>query len=287
MMTASLLTMAPSCRRRAARAAVTLLLLSSGTASATLAQDDPALAAFRAARGLAMAGQADAAVAAFTRTADLAKTGDDKAIETAALRGAAELLALTRPCTDSAEAMLRRAISVANSGDRSAADALVRLLASRGNVAGARQALVAAYSDVPSLGRAITKESVRYLQGQAAVELASGHEAAALSALSQALAIAARLHVGDVSDTVAKPTGAVDETNGWVMFDLGMLRLTAKSPSVRQPKAGASILDLVSAASALMLDGGEYEPYPILRLGDRLMLQSRRAGSTTVPPRAC
>jgi tetratricopeptide (TPR) repeat protein len=269
------------------RQATALVLLSVAAASASSAQDDPAVAEFKSARAFAMQGQADAAIAAFGRAAERARASDDKAMQVAALRGAAELLALIRPCTDSAERTLRLAITAANSGDRSAADALVRLLAARGNVAGARQALVAAYSDVPSLGRAITKESARYLQGQAAVEFASGHEAAALSALSQALSIAARLHVGDVSDTVARPTGAVDETNGWIMYDLGVLRLTAKSPSVRQLKAGASLLDLVGAAPALRLDGGEYEPYPILRLADRLMLQSRAAGSTTVPARGC
>jgi hypothetical protein len=268
------------------RFAGTLLLLCI-TAAPGLAQDDPAVAGVRAARGLAMQGQTEAAITAFGRAAEQARSSDDKAMYVAALRGAAELLALTRPCTDSAERTLRLAMSVADPGDRSAADALVRLLASRGNVAGARQTLVAAYSNVASLGRAITKESVRYLQGQAAVELAGGHEAAALSALSQALSIAARLHAGDVSDTVAKPTGVVDETNSWVMFDLGVLRLTATSPSVRQLKAGASILDLVSAASPLMLDGGEDEAYPILRLPDRLMLQSRAKGSTTVPRRGC
>lgn len=272
---------------RAVAGLATVLLLCTSTAATSAAQSDPGLNGFRAARALAVQGQTDAAIAAFGQAADQARKSDDKAVLVASLRGAADLLATKRPCTDSAERTLRLALTLADKGDRSVADALVRLLVSRGNVAGARQLLVAAYSDVPNLGRAITKESVRYLQGQAAVELAGGHEAAALGALSQALAIAARLHVGDVSDTVAKPTGSVDDTNAWVMFDLAVLRLTAKSPGIRQPRAGASMLDMLSAAPTEMLDGGEAEAYPITRLADRQLLRSRAAGSTSAPPRTC
>jgi tetratricopeptide (TPR) repeat protein len=262
-----------------------VLVLVSGRAAS--AQNDVGLRSFRAARALALRGQTDEAIATFTRAAQEARASDDKAIHIASLRGLADLLSTKRPCTDSAERVLRTALAASETGDRSSADALVRLLASRGKGAEAQRVLVAAYSDVPSLGRAITKESMRYLQGQAAVELAEGHEAAALSALNQALAIAARLHRGDVSDTVAKPSGAVDDVNAWVMFDLAMLRLRARSPSIRQPKTGASILDMLLEAPAGVLDGSDDEPYPVTRLADRLLLQAHVKGSTTVPAQGC
>jgi hypothetical protein len=207
----------------------------------------------------------------FLKAAKEAAAKDDKPIQVAALRGAADLLSLKRPCTDSAERVLRTAVQVAEPGDRSAADALVRLLAAQGKSKDAMSTLVAAYSDVPSLGKAITRESMQFLQGQAAVEFAGGHEAAALAALNQALVIAARLKQGDTSDSVAKPTGAVDEVNAWVMYDLAMLRMNAKSASVRGTATGTAILRQLLASQQL-LDGSDDTPHPITRLLDRITL---------------
>ena len=245
------------------------------------AQADAALNAFHSARDQAVAGEAESALQAFLSAASVAEKLDDMAIQVAALRGAADLLAMQRPCTDSAQVILQKARAAAGPDDRSASDAMVRLLVSRGNADAARSALVSAYSDIPNLGRAITKESMRYLQGLAAVELAGGHEAAALSNLQQSLTIAARLRQGGVGDSVAQPSGTVNELNVWVMYDLAQLRLTAKSASVRNSKLGDSIMDMISAAPTALLDGGSDEPYPVTRIHDRRVISRRAQGSSS------
>ncbi len=223
------------------------------------------------------------ALSLFFKAADLAKAKDDKAVQVAAWRGAADLLSIRRPCSDTAERLLRAAIAIAEPGDRSASDALVRLLSAQRRPKEAMSLLVAAYSDVPSLGRAITRESMHFLQGQAAAELADAHEAAALAALNQALGIAARLKQGDTSDSVAKPTGVVDEVNAWVMFDLGMLRMNAKSASVKGTAAGTAILRQL-LANLKFLDGSDEEPHPITRLLDRITVGAGVATPLPVCP---
>ncbi|MES2523076.1 MAG: hypothetical protein V4617_10285 [Gemmatimonadota bacterium] len=251
------------------------------------AQPEPATRSFRAARALALQGQPEQAVAGFQRAAVEAKASGDAAVEVAARRGVADLLAMRRPCTDSAELTLREALRAADTGDRSASDALVRLLAARGNVTAARQILVAAYSDVPSVGRSVTSESVRFLQGQATLQFAGGQESAALSTLGDALGIAARLHEGDTRDSVPHPSGAVDRINAWVLFDLAMLRLNAKSPSIRQARTAATILDRLVSAPADVLDGGDSEAYPVTRLDDRLLLQAHARGAMPAARSGC
>lgn len=250
------------------------------------AQGDPMWRAFRAARSLALGGQVAAAKLAFAASATEARSQGEKAVLTASLRAAADLFSLDRPCTDVPERTLREAVAAADVGDRTAADALVRLLASRGNTAGARTVLLDAYGNVPALGRAITRESLHYLQGQAAIESAEGHESAALSALNQALAIAARLRAGDVSDTVARPSGSVDAENAWVLFDLAQLRLHARSADIRVPKSGMSIMSLLASAAPRLLEGGDEAPYPLTRLADRLAILAHARSSITRPP-AC
>ena len=272
------------------RALIALCLVVAGSTApgALAAQGDAALVAFHSARQKALSGEDDIALQAFLAAAASAQRLDDKAIEGAALRGAADMLAMRRPCTDSARVLLQNVRASAGPDDRSAADALVRLLASRGDANAARSALVAAYSNVPSLGRAITKESMRYLQGLAAVELAGGHEAAALSNLEQALVIAARLRQGGVGDSIAQPSGAVDAVNAWVMYDLAQLRLSAKSPSIRSRKVGDSIMSMLSAAPESLLDGGADEPYPITRIADRRVIRGVKPGESAIaPPAAC
>jgi hypothetical protein len=253
------------------------LALSLAGATPAVAQPDGADGFFRLAiqtvLGPTMAGPAkdSTALALFHKAAELAKAKDDKAIQVASLRGAADLLSAKVPCTDSAERVLRTAMTVAESGDRSAADALVRMLSRQGRTKDAMATLVAAYSDVPSLGRAITRESMNFLQGQAAVQFAEGSEAAALTTLNQALVIAARLKQGDTSDSVAKPSGMVDDVNAWVMYDLAMLRAHAKSASVRQRETATAILNQLLANMALM-NGSDGDPHPVTRLTDRMQV---------------
>ncbi|MEO7521118.1 MAG: hypothetical protein ABIW79_04825, partial [Gemmatimonas sp.] len=81
---------------------------------------------------------------------------------------------------------------------------------------------------------------------------------------------------------VAKPTGSVDDVNAWVVYDLGMLRMNAKSASIKQTAAGTAMLRHL-LANAKLLDGSDDEPHPITRLLDRIALL---AGGTT-PHAAC
>jgi hypothetical protein len=242
---------------------------------------------FRAARALALSASLDSATSAFRRSAADAIAEGERNVAVASLRGAADLLALRYPCADSADVVLRDAMRIADTGDRTAADALVRLLAARGNASGARQTLVDAYAGVPALGRSITKESMRFLQGQAAIQVASTQESGALATLNQALGIAARLHAGDVSDSVARTSSAVDPVNAWLLFDLGMLRLQAKSPTIRQLRVGTALLDSLANTPASVLDGGADEAFPTTRIGDRLLLRAHASGTPPGPRHTC
>ena len=162
-----------------------ILLYTLGVATASPlvsagAQDETARIAWHEGRRLAIAGLADSALAQYAKAGSAAKSIGDQAIGTAVQRGIADIYLVYRGCADSAQRILSDAAATAAPGDRSAADALVRLLAARGNIALARTTLVTAYDDVPSVGRLIQRESITFLQGMATIERYSGHEAAAL-----------------------------------------------------------------------------------------------------------
>ncbi len=249
----------------AAAAAVVLTTVASRD---LVAQSGQPVALWRAGRALALRGQVDSALRALEQASLAARSAGDLATEQAALRGRTDLWML-RGCADSATRILREAVATASPGDRSSADALVRLLASRKEIADARAVLVKAYSDVPSVGSNITRESITFLQGMAAVELVGGQESAALSTLNSALAIAVRLHEGDVKDRSDHAVGDITDENAWLMFDLAELRRTAKSAAVRSPREQARIMaNLVKAWPTLdvLPDDG----FPITRFADRL-----------------
>lgn len=241
--------------------------------------------------GLALS--ADSSLMHFTRAMNEARASGDEAMATAAARGRADVWLSLRNCPDSALRILRDAQATAAPGDRSVAEALVRLLASRGDVAGARATLVAAYSDVGGVGRTITRESVTYLRGRGVVEQADGHESAALSTYNEALMIAARLHDGDAGDTSnVHAVGEVTSENAWVLFNLAQLRAHAKSPAIASQRESTRLMGLLLAAWSVV-DDPRATPFPTARLGDRLILraeQCRRAGSpcpVPKPPRGC
>lgn len=258
--------------RAGARAFLLAALGVSGAAAGPLraqtATDGGAL--WRQARAMAARGQLDSAQRTLERAATVAGAAGDRATEQATQRGRADLWQL-RGCADSAVRILRDAVAAAAPGDRASADALVRLLASRGTVAEARTVLVQRYRDVPSVGRTITGESVRFLQGMAAVELAGGQESAALSTLNSALAIAVRLHEGDVTERSEHAAGEITAENAWLLFDLAQLRRTAKSTGIRSPREHARLMGLLTdawpALEALPDDGP-----PVTRLADRLVM---------------
>jgi hypothetical protein len=257
---------------RRALLAAAAVLVASATATDLAAQSGDAVVRWRAGRALALRGQVDSALRTLEQAGAGARTAGDLATEQATRRGRADLWML-RGCADSASQILREAVSAASPGDRSSADAFVRLLASRKAVAEARTVLVKAYGNVPSVGSSITRESVTFLQGMAAVELAGGQESAALATLNSALAIAVRLHEGDVKDRSTHAVGEITDENAWLMFDLAQLRRTAKSTGIQSPREHARIMgNLVKAWPTLdvLPDDG----FPITRFADRLVMRA-------------
>lgn len=241
------------------------------------AQDDDDLARrhWRTARMLAVQGRADSALAHYAEARRHAEKDGDQSMVAATLVGAAQVHAVHIGCNDSATILFREALRRSGPGDRLAADAFVRYLAATGKVAEAQQVLADAYQGVEGLGRAITRESMTWYQGTAAIQRARGQEPAALATLNSALEIAARLRTGDVSDSVAKPTGEVDPVNYWVMYDLAQLRLNARSRSVANTDAGTKIMDaLVNAGAGF--DERDELPIPVSRLLDTLTLQAHQ-----------
>lgn len=269
--------------RALARALLVAALGASGAGAGPLEAQraTDAVALWRQARAMAARGQLDSAQRALDGAATAARAAGDRATEQATMRGRADLWQL-RGCADSAIRILRDAVAAAAPGDRASADALVRLLAGRAAVAEARTVLVQSYRDVPSVGRTITGESVRFLQGMAAVELAGGQESAALSTLNSALAVAVRLHEGDVKDRTEHAAGEVTAENAWLLFDLAQLRRSAKSPGIRSPREQARLMGLLTDAwpplEALPDDGP-----PVTRLADRLTMAAALCAAARGP----
>ncbi len=254
------------------RALLAAAVLSATATHVLAAQSGEAVGVWRVGRAVALRGQVDSALRVLEQAGSAARTAGDLATEQATRRGRADLWML-RGCADSATRILREAVIAASPGDRSSADALVRLLASRKSVAEARTVLVKAYGDVPSVGSNITRESVTFLQGMASVELAGGQESAALATLNSALAIAVRLHEGDEKERSEHAVGEITDENAWLMFDLAQLRLHAKSTAIRSPREHARIMgNLVKAWPTLdvLPDNG----FPITRFGDRLVMRA-------------
>ncbi|MBL0171837.1 MAG: hypothetical protein IPP90_14160 [Gemmatimonadaceae bacterium] len=292
----SLIVRAPTLRASVPRASVRslwplLCLLVPRVAATQIPQD--ARHWFEEGKRTGLIGHADSSLLYFTRAWTDAKSSGAEAMTVAAARGRADVWLVLRGCADSAVRILRDAQASAPPGDRSAAEALVRLLASRGDVPAARAALVAAYADVGGVGRTITRESIAYLRGRAVVERAGGQESAALSTYNEALIIATRLHEGDANDTTdIHASGEVTSENAWVLFDLAQLRAHAKSPSIASARESARVMGLLLAAWDVVDDPGA-TPFPTVRLGDRLVLraeQCRRAGTSCPvpkPPKGC
>ncbi|PHX66027.1 MAG: hypothetical protein CK550_01760 [Gemmatimonadetes bacterium] len=251
---------------------IAAVVVANGMAGVLPAQSSDAVARWRAGRALALRGQVDSALRTLEQAGAGARTAGDLATEHATRRGRADLWML-RGCVDSASRILREAVTAAVPGDRSSADAFVRLLASQQAVAEARTVLVKAYGDVPSVGRSITRESVTFLQGMAAVELAGGQESAAMATLTSALAIAVRLHDGNMTARREHAVGDLTVENGWLLFDLAQLRRTAKSTGIHSPREHARIMDnLVKGWPTL--DVRPDDGVPITRFADRLAMRA-------------
>lgn len=251
---------------------IAAVVVANGMAGVLPAQSSDAVVRWRAGRDLALRGQVDSALRTLEQAGAGARTAGDLATEHATRRGRADLWML-RGCVDSASRILREAVTAAVPGDRSSADAFVRLLSSQQAVAEARTVLVKAYGDVPSVGRSITRESVTFLQGMAAVELAGGQESAAMATLTSALAIAVRLHDGNMTARREHAVGDLTVENGWLLFDLAQLRRTAKSTGIHSPREHARIMDnLVKGWPTL--DVRPDDGVPITRFADRLAMRA-------------
>ena len=251
--------------------AAAAVLVATASAQALVAQTADAASLWRTGRTLALRGQVDSALRTLKQAGAAARTAGDYATEQATMRGRADLWML-RGCADSASRILRDAVASASPGDRSSADALVRLLSSQKAVAEARSVLVKAYSDVPSVGSNITRESVTFLQGMSVVELAAGQESAAMSRLNSALAIAVRLHEGDVKERSEHAVGEITDENAWLMFDLAQVRRTAKSSGILSPREHARLMSVLVKAWPT-LDVLPDDGFPITRFADRLVMR--------------
>ena len=221
----------------------------------------------------ALAGRADSALHYFARSADAARADGDRSLRIAAMRGQADVWLALRNCADSALKILRDAVTLSEPGDRTAADALVRLLAAHGDATGARAVLVTAYTGIST--RTVSSETVNFLLGNAAIERAQGHESGALSTLNEAIGIADRLHLSDARDFQAHAVGDVTRENAWLLFDLAQLRAQAKSPGIRSARESVRLLAMLLSA----WDGVDElatSRRPIVRLGDRLILRAAR-----------
>jgi hypothetical protein len=219
---------------------------------------------------LALAGQADSSLAAYKSALEQGRTARDAGLASAARLGMAEVFAVLLKRADSADVAYQEAVQMAEVGDFSAIDGYVRWLSTQNRVSDARALHRRAYNgiDVP---RAIKRESVSYLLGEAAMQVAAGNAGAALSTLTNARDIANRLASGDGSVPIAQGANAY---NYWVLHDLAALRTDSKVASVRNATEGAALRAMVDTPSAIEMAVGE-QRFAVARLADRIA-QARR-----------
>jgi tetratricopeptide (TPR) repeat protein len=230
---------------------------------------------------LALAGQADSALAAYARALEQGRTARDPGLASAARLGMAEVFAVLLKRADSADVAYQEAVQMAEPGDFNAIDAYVRWLSSQKRVSDARALHRRAYDgiDVP---RAIKRESVSYLLGEAAMQVAAGNASAALSTLTNARDIANRLASGDGSVPIAEGANAY---NYWVLHDLAVLRMDSKVESVRNTADGTTLRAMIDTPAAIELAAGE-QRFAVARLADRIAQARRmcRTEACAVPP---
>jgi hypothetical protein len=240
---------------------------------------------WRDGQALALRGQAEAALAAYASAMDIARRERDSGLASAARLGMAEVYDVWNRCADSAEVAYREAVRLAEPGDLSATDGFVRWLAAQRRTREARELLQRSYAgiDVP---RAIKRESITFLLGEAAIQRAAGDGAAALSTLTRAREIATRLSVGDVESAA---TNGVHEVNYWVLHDLAALRLDPRAGNARSTSLGNALRADLDSATAVS-DAGGVPRFTVARLADRVERARRLCGTgpcdTPPPPTA-
>lgn len=230
---------------------------------------------------LALVGEADSSLAAYQRALNLARSSRDPGLASAARLGMAQVFDVWRQCADSADVAYREATQLAEPGDFNAVDGYVRWLSRQGRVSEARALHRRAYEgiDVP---RAIKRETIGYLLGEAAMQRASGNMSAALSTLTNARDVANRLASGDGAMPI---TDSVNPYSYWVLHDLAELRLDSNAGAARNASAGAALRAMIEGAGA-SVDARREQRFPPARLRDRVA-EARRAcgtGECVVPP---
>ncbi len=265
-----------------ARTSSALTLLALLGANAAQAQTGEAgEVAWARGQELALIGQADSSLAAYQRALNAARASRDPGLASAARLGMAEVFDVWRQCSDAADAAYLEAMQLAEPGDLGAVDAYVRWLSRQGRVSDARALHRRAYEgiDVP---RAIKRETITYLLGEAAMQRASGSHSAALSTLTNARDVANRLASGDGAMPI---TDSVNQYSYWVLHDLAELRLDEKAGAARNASEGAALRSMVDSAR-VRIESGTEQRFPAARLHERVM-QARRAcgtGTCEVPP---
>jgi tetratricopeptide (TPR) repeat protein len=249
--------------------------------------------AWKAGTVFAIQGNADSALTAFYRARDIAESVKDSHLLAASLRAAAEVQQVYFGCADSSLTLLRRAVSVSADGDRAAGLLLIRRLAATGKADEARALHVKLYEGLKDeVPRSISRESISYLTGQAAIQRAVGQHVAALASLRSARSIADRLATGDVVDSAtAKSLTDISSQNYWVTYALADLMLNSKTRGVMSPTEGKTLMNAVANATDEPEEGNERR-FETFRLSDRLALKAWRCTMNgekcePPPPRTC
>lgn len=230
---------------------------------------------------LALIGQADSSLAAYQRALDAARSSRDTGLASAARLGMAQVFDVWRGCADSADVAYREATQLAEPGDFNAIDGYIRWLSRQGRISDARALHRRSYEgiDVP---RAIKRETITYLLGEAVMQRAAGNSRAALSTLTNAHDVANRLASGDGAMPI---TDSVNQYSYWVLHDLAELRLDSKAGAARSATEGARLRAMVDDAGA-SVTSSTVQRFTPARLGD-FVAQARRVcvtGACAVPP---
>jgi len=240
--------------------------------------------AWRAGQDAALTGRADSALSAYAEALRLARQDRDSELASAARLGMAEVWDVWRRCRDSARVAYIDAVQLTSEGDYAAADAYIIWLARQGDQAGARAVHARTYTPIENeVPRTVTRESVNFLLGLAQIQIANSSRSGALSSLTSARSISARLASGD-EDSFPLPTVRVG--NYWVLHDLAVLQLDAASgPRVRNVAEGAS-LRLELDAAVTVSDNGGHPRFTVGRLADRVARIRRtcKSASCQLPP---
>lgn len=239
--------------------------------------------AWAAGQAAALRGLADSAITAYREALRLAQQDRDAELASAARLGMAEVFDVWRRCRDSALVAYEDAVRLTSEGDYAAADAYIIWLARQGDQAGARALHARAYlpieNDVP---RTVTRESVNFLLGLAQIQIANSSRSGALSSLTSARSIAARLATGGEGSA---PLSELTAGNYWVLHDLSALYLDPASRTVRNVGAGSALRRELDANSSIS-DNGLHPRFTVGRLADRVARTRRTCNAATcrIPP---